>query len=83
MPHVRAGADVFLLLTNLSGGEAPPWLPAVTPSRGAVPTSPAFDVTDVPPGRYRLQVSVDSVESLLMLRDDRTYRFDERLEVEL
>ena len=80
---VRAGADVFLVLTNLSGGDAPPWLPAVTSSRDVFPTSPAFDVTDVPSGRYRLQVSVDSVESLLMVRDDRTYRFDERLEVEL
>jgi hypothetical protein len=80
---VRTAADVFLLLTNLSGGEAPPWLPAVTSLPDESRTSPAFDVTDVAPGRYRLQSSVDSVESLLMVRDDRTYRFDERLEVEL
>jgi hypothetical protein len=80
---VRTGADVFLLLTNLSGGEAPPWLPAVTSLPDVSRTSPAFDVTDVAPGRYRLQLSADSVESLLMVRDDRTYRFDERLEVEL
>jgi hypothetical protein len=77
---VRTGGDPKLILSALGDQAAPAPLRTKADSSHATPTSLVFDVTDVAPGRYRLSMLVDGIESRFVKRRGTAFEFDERLE---
>jgi hypothetical protein len=78
--------DVTLLLTPTEGSQNVSPIPAepVAPRVGQLSTSEAsFDITNVPPGVYRVRLRVETVETLIMKRQGLTVEFDESQRIRL
>jgi len=81
------GADVWpeisLLLSPLTGKSQVAPQPLNQQSPNLSVTRPVFDVQDVPAGRYRVRLRIETVESLVMQREGALLEFDERQVVQL
>jgi hypothetical protein len=78
--------DVTLLLTPTEGSQNVSPIPAepIAPRVGRLSTSEAsFDITNVPPGVYRVRIRVETVETLIMKRQGLTVEFDESQRIRL
>jgi hypothetical protein len=61
--------EVMLALTPTGAGEEPAPILADEPIPGGHPADVKFDVTDVPPGGYRVRLRIESVETVPVIRD--------------
>jgi hypothetical protein len=73
----------MLLLASMDTHESPQPIPA-EPLADNTSTLPAvsdveFDITNVPPGRYRVRLRIAIIDTSVMRRDGNLLEFDDRL----
>lgn len=75
--------EVMLILTPTTGVAQVKPITLNVNSPSVSPTTPVFDVESVPPGSYRVRVRIETVESLVMVRNGFLLDFDDRQVVTL